>query len=69
MLSTIFVFLSIGTVPQDGSAAVALSACAILSGWMARDASRYNAADFPRLLDYWHHALMCSRCGAVFVPA
>jgi len=35
----------------------------------ARDADRYNQFELPRLLDYWHHAVICGCCGEVFVPA
>lgn len=69
LLSAIFAILSITTLASDRAATAALLACAILSGWMARDALHYNSADFPRLLEYWHRSLMCNRCGEVFVPA
>ena len=68
VLSAAFAILSLSTLHSSWTPA-ALAACAILAGWMARDAVHYNSADLPRLLEYWHRSLMCSRCGEVFVPA
>ena len=67
-MSIVFAALTGWSTFAASSAATALGACALLSGWMAYEASRYNRADLPRLLDYWHHAFMCSRCGEVYVP-
>jgi len=50
------------------STTLALLTCAALSALMAHDADKYNELDLPRLLEYWHRAFMCERCGEVFVP-
>ena len=67
-MSIAFTALTAWSAFSATSTLAALGACALLSGWMAYDASRYNRSDLPRLLDYWHHAFMCSRCGEVYVP-
>ena len=67
-LTILFTILSAITLKSLSQTAAALTACAILSGWMAHEAIEYNRADLPRLLDYWHHSIMCARCGQVFVP-
>jgi hypothetical protein len=60
---------AIASVTIRASTTIALLLCTILTLWKAREADRYNQLELPRLLDYWHHALICARCGEVFVPA
>ena len=69
VLAAVFAIAGLSALRSDVAASAAFTTCAILSGWMARDALRYNNADLPRLLDYWHHSLMCTRCGEMFIPA
>jgi hypothetical protein len=67
-MAIVFAVLTAVMLPSSGSTTGALSACAMLSGWMSREATNYNRSDLPRLLEYWHRSFICTRCGEVFVP-
>jgi hypothetical protein len=68
-LACVLSVAAIAGAASRGSTTAALILCAALAVWMARDADRYNHVDLPRLLDYWHHAFICVRCGEVYVSA
>ena len=69
VLTLFFTAISAVALFTGEESSIAFAACTMLSGRMSRDSMRYNRADFPRLLDYWHRSFICMRCGEVYVPA
>ena len=68
-LASVLSVAAIASVATRISTTVALALCVSVVVWKAREADRYNQLELPRLLDYWHHAFICQRCGEIFVPA
>jgi hypothetical protein len=60
---------AIASAVSRPSTSIALIVCIAVCAWVAREADHYNHVDLPRLLDYWHRAIICAKCGEVFVPA
>ena len=67
--ASVLFIAAIASLTSEATTTLALFLCAGVVVWMAREADRYNHLELPRLLDYWHHAFICARCGEVFVPA
>lgn len=67
--ASLLTIAAVASVPYSASTSLSLFLCVGLCAWMAREADRYNVDEFPRLVEYWHRAFVCERCGAVFVPA
>jgi hypothetical protein len=68
LLTGAFLVLSVSGLLSLHEGAAPLALCAGLSGWMSHEALRYNRADLPRLLEYWHRSFICMQCGEVYVP-
>ena len=68
-LTALFIALSLGGLLSASTSTASFAICGLLSGVMTRDAAAFNRAVHPRLLEYWHRSFICTRCGAVYVPA
>jgi hypothetical protein len=68
-LAWLLLTAAIASAASMPSMSIALVLSIVLCAWVARDADHYNHVDLPRLLDYWHRAVICEKCGEVFVPA